>query len=101
MTNLDELYRGGPWYVVDFRKMEFLRRAVRSNGKYGMDPEAKYATWTPATKHAMRYRNPSAAARMAGILNRQRGRNDCLAVTRAAAECLAIINAREGLPETQ
>ena len=85
------------WYVFDFRAREFLRHSEANAGRHAtMGP--LYAVWTPGIRHAKRFSNPSIARRTANRINLERGRNDCGTVTSAAAECLNLINMRDGLP---
>ena len=91
---MERMYRGGPWYVVDFRKWEFLRY-IHNKEK---NPDEIYATWTSRMCWARKYKNPSAAVRIANAINSERGRNDCQALGCEAAECVDRINRRDGLP---
>ena len=91
---MERMYRGGPWYVVDFRKMEFLKYTARREKR----PDTQYATWTPRICWARKYKNPSAALRVACTINSERGRHDCQALGYEAAQCVDGINRRDGLP---
>ena len=92
--SMERMYRGGPWYVVDFQRREFVRQTKRQ----GEDREQVSVVWTPRICWAKVYKNPSAAIRATNAINAQRGRNDCQALGHEAAECVDRINRRDGLP---
>lgn len=92
--SMERMFRGGPWYVVDFARREFLRYTGRKKGC----PGKRYATWSPAIRWARAYKNPSKAAKMANLINAERGRDDCQALGKDAAMCVDDINRRDGLP---
>lgn len=91
---MERMFRGGPWYVVDFASWEFLRYTARRAHR----PEKQYSTWSPRIRWARAYKNPSKAAKMANLINAERGRPDCQALGKAAALCVDGINRRDGLP---
>lgn len=92
--SMDRMYRGGPWYVVDFHRREFVRYTKRE----GEAKDRVSVTWTPRICWAKAYKNPSAAIRATNMINAQRGRIDCQALGYDAAECVDRINRRDGLP---
>ena len=91
---MDEMWRGGPWYVVDFRRMEFVTRTSRLN----RETATAKPHWTPRIGWARAYKTQSAAVMIANAINAARGRNDCQALGRMAAVCVDGINRRDGLP---
>ena len=91
---MEEVWRGGPWYVVDFRRMEFLTRSARLT----RDTATAKTHWTPRMGWARAYKNQSAAVMISNIINTARGRNDCQVLGHEAARCVDGINRRDGLP---
>ena len=91
---MELMWRGGPWYVVDFRRMEFLTRSARMK----REPATAKTHWTPGMGWAQAYKNQSAAVMIANAINASRGRNDCQVLGHEAARCVDGINRRDGLP---
>lgn len=91
---MEETWRGGPWYVVDFRRMEFLT----STSCLTRGTATARAHWTPRIGWARAYKTPSAAVMITNIINANRGRNDCQVLGHEAARCVDGINWRDGLP---
>ena len=91
---MEETWRGGPWYVVDFTRMEFLTQTSRLT----RDTATAKTHWTPRMRWARAYKNQSAAVMICNIINAQRGRNDCQVLGHEAASCVDGIVKRDGLP---
>ena len=91
---MEETWRGGPWYVVDFRRMEFLTKTSRLT----RETATAKTHWTARMCWARAYKTPSAAVMISNIINAQRGRNDCQVLGHEAASCVDGINRRDGLP---
>ena len=91
---MEDMWRGGPWYIVDFRAMEFLTRSAR----YNRETATAETYWTPRIGWARAYKTQSAALTMVNIINAERGRNDCQVLGHEAARCVDGIIRRDGLP---
>ena len=101
-ATMAETFNQGPWYVFDFKHWEFLRHTeINKPGRHGARHGKLYSTWTPRKKWAKAYKNPNCAAKMAGRINAERGRNDLQEVTAVAAMCLDLIIVRDGLPASE
>ena len=84
----------GQWYVYNHATREFVRE-MRAQGS---------VSWTPGTKHAHVYKNPSQAQKCASRLNAMLHHpgsacwpcQPVSVVTGEAARCLDAINRRDG-----
>ena len=97
-----EFYRGGPWYVVNFEKLEFARAAHVNLGRYAdVGIGELHVVMTPGIKHANSYDVPHHAQAVALRLNLERGGRQWQAVGRLAAECIDEMIRRDGLPKAE
>ena len=95
------LYRGGGWYIADFRQKAFIHRASVDPRRYPLDPTRIYIQYAYVKRHAYVYKEISKAQRRALEINAQMGGNiaACSVVTAEAAACLDLIWMRERCAE--
>lgn len=95
------LYRGGGWYIANFRERAFVRSASIDPRRYPMDPDRIYVIYAWGRTYAKCYVNQDVARKRAQAINAQIGGKvpTCSVVTAEAARCLDMIWMRERCAE--